>query len=405
MKFAECRKMIIKTNITFPFLSLCLFMLLRPLFTTSYFFEHTLFGLRYTELFSIFVSYGFIVLILITLKKQTFDGASILLILFCLFCGSSFMWGSNVQQTSRIILPTVFFFVARANLEEESQITTLILLAILSYIVPVLISAYLIILNKVSMEVYWTGLDRYSGMYSQIHTLAHSMFIFLFFVILHLYFFDKSEKRRKVFNYFICLLSLIAMFDLVKTYTRTVYIGFYILLIWYLIGRRSYKLLCAIIIASIVVIFKSSTFQKMMYDFIYVLQGKRDFTYIGTGRIGIWTNFLDDFINLPFPNQLLGAGAEKLGATHNDILSLIYNFGFFGLFLYISFMSKVFVDIIKSFIDRKLKYIFLGFILAVLFMNLPSNSYISRGELAQYFYFIVGIFYVLRDKEEIKYQV
>jgi len=291
----------------------------------------------------------------------------------------------------------VLFFIARANIEEESQLKMLILLAIIGHIVPILGSAYYIFHKKMAITVYWTGLRRYFGMYSGVHALAHSMFIFLFFVMLYLYFNEKSEEKKKAFIFFIYFLCMVALFDLVKTYTRNVFIGFYILLFFYLIGRRNYKFLVVTILASILVAINSSSFWEMLYDFTDVFQGKRDILYMGSGRMKIWTDFLTHYANLSFPNQILGASLKGVADTHNDFLSLMYSLGIVGLFIYVSFISKVFFDISKSCIDRKLKYIFLGFILAVVAMNFASNSYISRVELAQYFFFIVGTFYGLRD--------
>lgn len=389
--------MIIRTNITISFLALCVFMLSRPIVAMSYFDSHSIFGLKYLELFTICMSYGFIILILPTLKKQTLDGASIFLLLFCLYCGLSLMWGSDVRQVSRLILPAVFFFSTRVIVEEEKQIERLLLLAILGSVVPILGSAYLIIHHKMNITVYWTGLNRYYGMYSGIHGLAHSMFIFLFFAMLYLYFREKTDRRRTTFLYLVYFLCLIAVFDLLKTYTRNVFIGFYILLFCYLIGRRNYKLLLAITLGSILVAINSSTFWEMIYDFVDVFQGKRDLVYMGSGRIGIWTRFLGAFFDLPFPNQVLGAGVTRIAASHNDFLSLMFSFGVVGFFIYVSFIMKVFFDILKSCIERKLKYTFLGFMLAVFAMNFASNSYISRVELAQYFFLVIGVFYSLQD--------
>ena len=58
---------------------------------------------------------------------------------------------------------------------------------------------------------------------------------------------------------------------------------------------------------------------------------------------------------------------------------------------------NLFIDIMMCNLDRVFKYIYLGFLFAVLGMNFASNSYISRFELAQYFFFTMGIFYAIRD--------
>ena len=133
-------------------------MLLRPLFTVSYFDTHTFFGLKFIEIFTICASYGFVVLLLVNLKEQHFDGVAILLLLFCLYCGFSVMWGSEVRQLTRLVLPAVIFYVVRINVKEEKQLRTLLKMGILGFVVPILGSSYLTILNKVSRVNYWSGL-------------------------------------------------------------------------------------------------------------------------------------------------------------------------------------------------------------------------------------------------------
>ena len=145
----------------------------------------------------------------------------------------------------------------------------------------------------------------------------------------------------------------------------------------------------------------------MIFDFTNYFQGKKDLSWVGSGRMGLWADVLTDYTKLPFPDQVLGIGVKtgEIASSHNDFLSLMFSLGVVGLFLYISFMSKVCFDIAKSYLDRKLKYTFLGFILAIFTMNFASNSYISRVELAQYFFFITGAFYALRDNSPGKNQV
>ena len=71
--------------------------------------------------------------------------------------------------------------------------------------------------------------------------------------------------------------------------------------------------------------------------------------------------------------------------------------GILGLLLYTFILGNIVYDISTSNLDRELKYSYLALIIAVIFMNFASNSYLSRFELNQFFFFIIGIFYALRD--------
>ena len=162
------------------FLILCAFSLLRPMVTISFFADNGFAGVSFLDLFSLGTSYLFIILILIHLKSVRIDGTDLVILLFCTYCFVSIFWGSAPQEVLRLILPAAAFFFVKFAVTEKWQIKQLLLLIIIGHIVPIVGSAVLISLGKsIYMTVYHTGIEMYTGMYSKIHTLGHSMFIFL----------------------------------------------------------------------------------------------------------------------------------------------------------------------------------------------------------------------------------
>jgi hypothetical protein len=306
-------------------------------------------------------------------------------------------WGSQPREVLRLILPTVAFFVVRLAAIEKWQIKRLLLLMIIGYIFPIVGSALLISLGKsIYMTIYWTGLERYAGMYAKIHSFAHAMFIFLFIFLMYLSLDEENESKKSTFIYFCYFLSVLAIFNLYFSYTRTVYLGLLILVFWHLLGRRSHKTIVVCTIVTLVII---------LFDVYASLQGDADLSSLGSGRIGGWTSLLNIYSNSPFYIKALGFGSGgwigqsrfSLAFGHNDLLSLLLTLGAYGLLLYLFIVLKFFYDITKFYVNRVLKYTLLGFLFAVFAMNFLSNSYLARFELGQYFFFVVGIFYALNE--------
>ena len=117
---------------------------------------------------------------------------------------------------------------------------------------------------------------------------------------------------------------------------------------------------------------------------------------LGSGRIGLWTNTLKGFGNLPIDKILAGNGIgnreEGLSGrnldTHSDILGILEETGLVGFVLYMLLQIFIFKRIYAM--QDQVKYLYLAMFVAIFFMNLVSNSYISRFGMAQFFYLIMA---------------
>jgi hypothetical protein len=397
-----------KTYSRFSFLCLCVFALLRPILCIGHFAESGILGMNYLELFSVLISYLLVLATLIQIYKfRVFplDSATTIGLLFCLYLLFTIALGSYMRETFRLILPFVIFITVRVIITNERQIITLFALIFISYIIPLLGSAWLIMMGEsIGKTIYETGLARYEGLYLKIHAFAHSMFIFIFIFLLFLTLKKNEKLSKKFYFYFLFVLCFAAIFNLFYSYTRNVWIGLFIMWIFYLWGQKKFLILALSISVAAIFAIVSSGFETIFFDFIEPLSGKKHISSLGAGRLGMWTNLIGRFYNLPWEVKFVGVGIgeEKVGfgitRGHIDFLSLLYSTGFIGLLFYLTFLLRVGYDIFKSRIERQLKYLYLGFLCAVIFMNFASNSYLSRIELGQYFYFILGFFYVLNDK-------
>jgi hypothetical protein len=391
-----------------PYVCLCVFALLRPIMCIQYFTEIGILGINFLELFSVSISYILIIVSLFNiyrLRLFPINFSFLIGILFCLYLLFTLATGSYLRETIRLILPFAIFIAMRTIVTNEKQIVTLIILILVSYIIPLLGSSWLILIGEsIGKTIYQTGLIRYEGMYLKVHTLAHSMFVFIFMLLLYLNLSKNELKNKKVILYLIYFLCFIAIFNLFKSYTRNVWIGLFILLIFYFWGQKKYLVIAALIFVILIIAKTSSNFNTIFFDFIEPLSGERDISGLGAGRLGMWSSVIKKFNTLSWEVKFMGVGIGEakrgfgISRGHNDFLSLLYSTGYIGFFLYITFLFRVGYDIFRSHIQRQLKYIFLGFLFAVIFMNIASNSYLSRVEMGQYFYFILGSFYVLNDR-------
>lgn len=393
----------VKQSISITFIFLSIFVLLRPIFTISIFTQHSFLNLTLLELFGIVSSGLLMALIFFRLPRVKFDGISFLLFGFCCYVILSFFWGENYQDGIRLIFPIIVFFAARAIIENEIQIKKLLVFLLLGFLIPVLGSSFLILQGKsLSMTIFWTGVERYSGLYLTIHPLAHSMLVFIFMAILFIHSKHGNAIKEKFFLYSVYIVSIFSLYNIYKSVTRTVFVGLLIFLSIYLVGRRKYIPLLFVFVFIFSSMIFSAHVQEIFFDVIGPLTGEAEIGKIGSGRVGGLQDTLSLFFDLPVEKQILGLGIGNelqgdLAVSHNDLLSILISLGYIGILWYLMIILKVIFDTFRSNIDRMKKFIFTGIIISILAMNLGSNSYISRFELGQYFYLILGMCYALID--------
>ena len=246
---------------------------------------------------------------------------------------------------------------------------------------------------------YWSGAIRYQGVYLGGHNLAHSMTLLLMLIVLYWGLrttTEEEDKRsfgtgRKIL---IGGLAVLALYCLYHTWVRTAFLGFLVFLIVLAIGRGKKLLVIAIVAALLApALLVESLRQGFMYE---VAQSEQDkyFTAskLGGGRPMMWNMFLTEFMEEPIDRQLAGVGigfaGGRLGggkygvtSTHNDFLDVLVQTGFVGFAIFVTLLTLVLRRILR--LDRAQRAFFLGFFVAIMFMNFVSASYVSRFGLAQ----------------------
>lgn len=378
---------------------------LRPIVTIRIPFE--LAGLNLLELFSIVISCCLILAILINMHNIRINILSFFIVIFSLYCLLSIAWGSSIRDVARMILPFVIFFAIQALVTDQNKMKNLITLMILGYAVLIIANVVEVgILKSGSLfKVYETDLMRYGGLTSGSHSLAHSMFIFS---VVFIFYRTQITKTSTVITILSFILLLMSFYCIYKTYTRTVYIGLFMFWGIYLWGTNKKYFLTLIGAAAIAFILLQSQFSVLFWDVTHAVEEKK-YEKAGSGRISIWSDTLEVFNDFSIDEMIvgLGLGHEKtstfkrekffVAQTHNDYLGLLITTGALGLIFYLSIMMIYFLSAVFFNGDTRLKYLSIAFIVSALAMNMGSNSYVSRVELAQLFWLFAGLFYTLKQ--------
>ena len=318
---------------------------------------------------------------------------------------------SNFKTFVKFVFPLVTFMVLKRIILTREQYLSLIRWMIKGFAVPVALSGIWTVLGRgIGQEIYWTGLVRYQGVYADIHHMGHCMgFLIMLCVIYTTLNRSLTGSRVSLVSYIgLTAISVVALFCLYKSQTRTVYFGllvFFVLV--FLFYNRSQLLIFVSVLVCGAILF-APLLSTIFYDFVDAAQGKK-VEMAGSGRPYIWKHNLEIFSSLPLDKQLAGVGIgntlmgdgeqftqrtkisiDNVWNSHNDFLELLMETGAIGLILWAALMCSIVVKILQF--NGSEKWAFFAAFAAIFLMNCMSNSYISRFGLAQMFFMLFCYF-------------
>lgn len=380
---------------------LCLFLFFRPI-TVSF---HHIGSISVLDIFGVASSYLLIMALLINLRNIRLPLIAYCMLLYVFYCLLSIAWGSEYRDIVRAIIPFLPFFLVVAAVREPSQVKLLLGALTLGYLLPIIGSTFLILIGKSDTMVTGSMLERQAGLSSGVHTTGHLMLFFSFLFALY----QIVVKDKKLLHQVVMVVLLLgSLFCMYKTYTRTTMLGgllFWSSYIWF-VRRRWFLPFIALLL--VVGLLKSGDVQSMVMQKGYHKQ-QVDLNSASSGREWLWKHNLKLFSELPFESQLLGVGLGKeakpvpgrinmmWAGSHNDYLSLLVTVGVIGLSLYLLMYGVLILELLLSRWGHDLRFFMLSVIGSVLIMNLVSNSYIVRTQMAQLFWFLIGLLYVCRE--------
>lgn len=316
----------------------------------------------------------------------------------------------SLDMFIKMVAPFVTFFILRRVVSSKEKFVVCLKALLAGFVVPVFASAYLISHRRGNISTdFFSGIERFSGVYSQIHPMGHSMgFVFIAITLL-LVVVNSGIGGRKIkiglpFYCYLVVLASGAAYCMLHAHVRTAYLGllvFFALASWSA-GKKYFLLLG--VLGALVSVTQMEQIKLVFQDVIDAVEGRESIEKAGSGRLLIWGDKIDDFHQLPLEKKITGMGLGGQFATsqhgqttitgngevfdsHNDFLQTVMEFGLVGLGLLMALYVSIWRAIGRM--PEGERFVFRSFFIAVLVMNFVSNSYISRFGLSQLFFMLM----------------
>ncbi|MBT3219213.1 MAG: O-antigen ligase family protein [Proteobacteria bacterium] len=373
------------------------------------------FGLNAMEVYSGGVAALAGLMCLIFLNKVQGHPFVLPFLLFVLAVFLSALQDMDIRFTSanvaKYISPILVMFLV-STLFEQHHRRIIINIILLLAIVPILFG-FLHLATGQMQEMWLDGYFRLRGGYHNIHNAAHTM---AFFFCLSLFVAATRTSKKEIAA--ILAFGGLCFILMFLTYVRTPMLGIAAFIPVFLLVERRWGLLALSVGAGLMAFAYNSTVAERFGDvFLFFSSAQPDqMGQLGSGRIGVWLDSLEDFVRYPMFSLLFGVGMRGpliLGQegldSHNDYLLLLYTFGPIGVMTHLLFQVHVFFNCLwlrRHSIDPWV-YHFANFNIAlgvmVIVTNIVSSSYVTRINIAVFFWSLGGMVYgcVLDEKRRL----
>jgi O-antigen ligase len=391
----------VKQHIKFALVILSIYMFARPIAAMNISVSFASFS--FTEVFAVL---GSLFLLSSSAPQLKINNITLFIFFYCIYCIFNSMTGGKYREIARHLLPFVCFLSTYSIIKEENDLRKVINFLLLGFAITIWVNAFYVYKGwGVGLVLFHTQLSRYQGLFRNVHSMAHIMLLYSF--IYYFYYLRSHlwyDRRSKIKDIFLFLTLCLSVFCIYRSVTRTTMVGFFCF--WFLILILQHRKLFIVCVAAaaLVLVLNTNKVRMIFYDVDKAITINAEYyrNLAGGGRIYLWKYNWQYFMKLPLERKLVGIGIGNEGIdgtaregqipeSHNDFLTLLITIGIFGLSLYIMLLFLV-VKRTKSLeIDKHVKTWLLCLVITVMIMNVFSNSYISRFELSQIFWFLLGL--------------
>lgn len=256
------------------------------------------------------------------------------------------------------------------------------------------------------------GYTRLLGGYKNIHNHA---LVMMCFAMLFLGLSGAVKKQwQRVGLWGLTGASMLAVYF---TYTRTGMLGVAIAILAFLLALRRYNLVLAAVLAGSILVLMDPDVQDRFADLAAVFDPNVESTdrrALGSGRWGLWSWSMEEYLARPPGDILLGIGLgghrittldwsrsfHRAGLTldpHNDYLLFLYQMGPMGVIVYLGMVWSVFKGSLlvlrhgEDLFARMFAASMIGMSAAVVVTNGVSNSFIHRSAPGWYYWALGGL--------------
>lgn len=296
------------------------------------------------------------------------------------------------REVARLLIPLFTYVVVKNVVRDRDEYFRLMGWMIIGFVIPTALSVWFTLSGRgVEIINYWTGVERWRGIYHGSHDMGHNMAFLLMLIALYLTTNGHATDKRwsTLRSWGLAVLAAAAAYCLYMSRVRTTLVGVtvFAVILSYRLNRKVFVglLLAVGLIASLGLPFVK---QVLFPDLVMVEKGVGDRTELLSGRPRIWMQNLKEYWALPLDRQLAGVGVgstkteEEVLDSHNDYLDILLQTGVVGLMLFI-LLQALFLRAIFRLPDLRERVAFAALFCAVNVMNLLSNSYVARFGLGQ----------------------
>lgn len=313
---------------------------------------------------------------------------------------------------ARFLSPLILMLLFTGYFRERAERLRIVKLATLVAVIPVAISIKDLLGGQMS-QFMLAGYHRLIGGYENLHNHALSMMLFCTFA---LWWVLEAEQFAHRLAAGVMLGS--AALCLYFTYVRTALLGLAVFAGVYLLvtGRRRLLVLGAVAVAVFVLV--DPAMQDRFKDLVLVFMPHEHVVQrskLGSGRVGLWTASVREYLKRPFTDILLGLGIGKHWLltrayynpyavarngyvdTHNDYLNITFQLGPIasGMFVFMQAIAIRAGLYINRYSPNRLAARFGAYVVALtsaaMVTSFVSNAFVTRVTLSWYYWSFVGL--------------
>jgi len=343
-----------------------------------------------------------------TRKELNISATDLLIVAYVAWCAAIYLIYLDKAQTSvlaKFIIPPVTYLVAKNVIPSRQEYGRVLWLLLVGFAPPLYASVAVMAAGGGQEYVnYWTGVPRYEGVYAGPHEMSHSAAFMLMAAAVYVLLVrgriieSTLGPARALFLAATALAALVCMY---QSQVRTTVLGLLVfggvLAISYF-RRPSLAVIGALALGAMFVVSEDLRQRFFPEGIMATKSHEFDVTDLASGRPAIWSSQLKAFAALPVDRQIAGIGIGNSLANeasgdylwldaHNDFLRVALHTGIVGLLLYLALQVAIFRRVLR--LEPSARHLLLAAFLAVMAMNVVSNSYVARFGMAQMFYLLM----------------
>lgn len=403
---------------TRPEVALLVFFALRVPMDLLWWLPGSVGGLNMMEVFSGGVAALATALLYFELRRFSRHPAFVVFVPWVFVMGIAALRNLDVREgmeiLARYLSPFVMMMLVTEFFDDDRRRRRLFSVITLLCVVPVAVSLYHLASGQ--METYDIGgYNRLKGGYKNLHNHALAM---MFIVTVGVFWLGRVRTVGPTLAF--GALTLGAFVAHHFTFVRTSLLGLAVFAVVFLWLTRRIRALTVLTVVAVVAVATSATLQERLTDIVAFFQpddgtGSRE--DLGSGRLGLWTVSMQEYLRHPMGDVVLGLGLGKhyqlteaffnmyaaaeegYVDPHNDYLTLLYQMGPLSVLTYVAAQVQGvrYALKLRAITRDAWAWEFSAYVVALMaaatVCNGLSNAFVTRTTLGWYLWGLVGVIY------------